>query len=378
MAQGSGSRPLLEESRMNTMFLCSMGSEIDGILNKLDKDTIIHVLSLLDTPKDLAHATCVCNLWRRYVIEGKLWKRLFNTFFPESGIYLDSESSAYVLLLRRLLSPPLQRTCISEPLHASSTDNLPHESVAQTLYPEPEYPEEEVPSYWSSKGYFRTSVPEMLTYRLVSDLCVVHDVKIQPYLATFQRGNPIYSARMIRFRIGYSRSARPRWSGLFDCILHTPQKADMDGYVWTYVSPTFPMAQENTVQTFRLPKPTLCIGGIFQVEFMGRVQSQEADGLYYICISHVHVTGRPLSDFKFEGTNADGQFVLKHLTQKEKSSSLVQTCLGSGLEQNDGSLLLEQLRSNRLILRNNHSVVDLLLRYLLTAGLLKEGDLEDD
>lgn len=42
------------------------------------------------------------------------------------------------------------------------------------------------------------------------------------------------------------------------------------------------MKQENRLQKFKLPEPALCIGGILQIELLGRVQKQEMDGLYYI------------------------------------------------------------------------------------------------
>ncbi|KAI5069275.1 hypothetical protein GOP47_0015576, partial [Adiantum capillus-veneris] len=289
-----------------------------------------------------------------------------------SQYHLELLSSTYCLLLQRLLSPPLQRTCIAEPLHASSTDNLPRESIAQTLYPEPEY-SEEAHSYWSSKGEASTGMPETLTYRLVSDLCVVHDVKIQPFLASFQPGNPIYSSQMIRFRFGYSRLSKPRWSGLFQCIKERPRKATTDDYVWTYVSPTFPMAQENTLQTFRLPKPTLCIGGILQVELIGRVQTQATDGLYYICVSHVFVTGRPVLNFNLELIDPKGQVVLRRLDEKVMPDHSNRICrpLASAIEDNDGRSIIEHLKSMRVELRNG-SVVDMLLLYLIDAKLLDD------
>jgi hypothetical protein len=40
--------------------------------------------------------------------------------------------------------------------------------------------------------------------------------------------------------------------------------------------------QENVLQSFKLPHPVLCIGGVVKVELLGRVQKQAMDGLYYI------------------------------------------------------------------------------------------------
>lgn len=40
--------------------------------------------------------------------------------------------------------------------------------------------------------------------------------------------------------------------------------------------------QENVLQSFKLPRPVVCVGGVVQIELMGRVQKQEMDDLYYI------------------------------------------------------------------------------------------------
>ena len=46
--------------------------------------------------------------------------------------------------------------------------------------------------------------------------------------------------------------------------------------------------QENRLQNFKLPEPVLCIGGILQIELLGRVQRQEMDGLFYIWYCQIH------------------------------------------------------------------------------------------
>ncbi|GKD03609.1 hypothetical protein Tco_1178583, partial [Tanacetum coccineum] len=53
--------------------------------------------------------------------------------------------------------------------------------------------------------------------------------------------------------------------------------------------------QENLLQRFKLPEHVVCIGRYFQIELIGRVQKQEIDGKYYICVAHVQVIGRQLS-----------------------------------------------------------------------------------
>lgn len=71
--------------------------------------------------------------------------------------------------------------------------------------------------------------------------------------------------------------------------------------------------QENRLQKFKLPEPVLCIGGILQIELLGRVQTQEMDGLLYICICYVQAMGIPLSPaFSVEILEPSGMFVLKN------------------------------------------------------------------
>ncbi|CAM8928133.1 unnamed protein product [Rhodiola kirilowii] len=55
------------------------------------------------------------------------------------------------------------------------------------------------------------------------------------------------------------------------------------------------MLQERSLQKFQLPEPALCIGGYLKIELLGRVQRQDSDDMYYICVSHVRADGMSLS-----------------------------------------------------------------------------------
>ena len=142
------------------------------------------------------------------VMEGQLWKGLCFQEFPEVRTFqevvetdlsrdvkaagssgssfrqnIEREERIYRHLLRELFREPmLDRSCIGEAIGASSTDNYPDESIVRTLHPRPRYPDG--PSYWSSTGQRDNSVPETLTYKLVSQLCVVHEVRIRPFQGT--------------------------------------------------------------------------------------------------------------------------------------------------------------------------------------------------
>lgn len=102
---------------------------------------------------------------------------------------LEREHRAYAFLAHSCssFSP---RSCISEAISASSTDNYPEESIHNTL--EPRDRVAAIASYWSSKGQSNPAVPETLVYKLVADICVVTEIHIQPFKGDF----PIISSNL--------------------------------------------------------------------------------------------------------------------------------------------------------------------------------------
>ncbi|KAK4266726.1 hypothetical protein QN277_023612 [Acacia crassicarpa] len=298
-----------------------MGSSVDFIY-WLDRDMSHKILMCLDDPSDLVRISCVSRSWRHFVIGNGLCKQLCLRMFPQlsrascvaelnkSGAKepevgssssmewqaLEKDHRVYAYLARACTSFGIVG-CIGETIGASSTDNFPEESIDNTL--EARDIINGRASYWSSKGQRNPGVPETLTYKLVCPICVIMEISVHPFEAFFQPGNPIYSAKSVRIKMGHPNPSLD---------------ASADGkYVWTYISPEFPMAQENELQKFKLPEPVLCIGGILQIELLGRIQRQEMDNLFYICVSHVKVVGRPLSPaFGIEIREpSSGTFVLK-------------------------------------------------------------------
>ncbi|KAJ0250038.1 hypothetical protein HA466_0142490 [Hirschfeldia incana] len=286
-------------------------------VNKLDTDTFLSILSRLHDPSDLVRASGVSRSWRDFVIRYGLSKNLCFKLFhqltcvdrvneessPASSTsliddttkLLEREHRAFALLAKGCTSSPI-RSCIADAISASSTDNFPEESIIKTL-------DERVkigatPSYWSSSGQHKASVPETLLYKLKGDLCVVTEFSIHPFQAYFQPGSPIYSSHYVRFRLGH---------------LDNKNSLEKNNYVWTYTSQQFAMAQENRLQNFKLPEPVVCVGGYMLIEFLGRVQTQETDGLYYICMAHVRVMGRSLGkSFRLvDPEDVSGKFGLK-------------------------------------------------------------------
>ncbi|XP_058008347.1 F-box protein At4g00755 isoform X2 [Hevea brasiliensis] len=261
----------------------------------LDYDMLMRILMCLEDPSDLVRVSSVSRSWREFEVgcsKSVEWETL------------EREHRVYAFLARGCTLFARREDCIAGALSASSTDNYPEESIRNTLEPHDRVLRRA--SYWSSKGQSNPAVPETLTYKLVADICVITEISVRPFQAFFQWGSPIYSAKSVRFRMGHPKAP------VDDPMGEPCDNFADDNFVWTYTSPEFAMAQENRLQKFELPEPVLCIGGILQVELLGRVQKQEMDGLFYICVSHVQVVGRPLSPpFSVEILEPSGKFVLK-------------------------------------------------------------------
>ncbi|XP_076953095.1 F-box protein At4g00755-like [Bidens hawaiensis] len=303
----------------------------------LGADMSIKILMCLDNPTDLVRASAVSSSWRQFVIANGLSKQLCIRMFPEvsnianvielnDGIEplqnryetpAERENRVFAFLARGLTSF-MRKDCMLEAVVASSTDNYPQEGIHNTL--EPGDRVDQRASYWSSQGAVDPTVPEVLVYKLTSNLCVITEIHIHPFQAYFQFGFPIYSAKAVRFRLGH---LKPNYEFEIN-IKDKPSSALRfinESVVWTYTSPSFPMAQESRLQKFKLPEPALCIGGYLQIELLGRVQKQEMDEKYYICVCHVRAVGRPLSPaFDVDITDPSGKCTLKHDTDAEYCS----------------------------------------------------------
>lgn len=303
-------------------------------LEVLDSDVAVKILKCLEDPADVVRACSVSRSWRDFVIANGICKHLCVKLFPQlSGIsriinvtstrekfvdvgcsstgeweHLKFEHRAYTSLAWWLTSSEVGE-CTSDAISASSTDNYPEESVRNTLISNDRIGRRA--SYWSSSGQSNPEVPERLTYKLISDLCVITEINVQPFQAFFQPNSPIYSAKAVRFCMGCRISpddgeGPPPTEGQF---------------VWTYTSPEFPMLQENHLQNFKLPKPVICVGGILQIELLGRVQRQEMDDLFYICVAYVQIIGRSLDPvFGIKSIEPSGRFSLFYNPEPEFST----------------------------------------------------------
>ncbi|XVF09812.1 hypothetical protein REPUB_Repub07fG0128500 [Reevesia pubescens] len=272
----------------------------------LGPDMSMKILMHLDNPVDLVRVCLVSRSWRQFVIAKCLCKQLCLKLLPEfSGVAHTIEVNNLIdpvklkqhecfeleclgrnhrvyAFLARALSPFTRKDCISECISASSTDNYPEESIHNTLEPLDRI--QNRASYWSSEGQNDPAVPETLIYKLMAKMCLVTEIHVQPFQAYFQYDFPIYSSKAVRFRMGHPRLLEELHIDSTDSSTPSHKLAD-NKFVWTYISPEFPMAQDNCLQKFKLPTPVLCIGGFLEVELLGRVQKQEMDGLYYIWLS---------------------------------------------------------------------------------------------
>lgn len=300
-------------------------------LRYLETDTAVNILASLDDTSDLIRASLVSHFWRDFVVSNGLCKQLCLRKFPQLANIahvtepshkvkkstdvgsstslqweaLEREHRVYGSIFRALTKVKAIN-CVAEAFGASSTDNFPEESINNTLDPRDEIQRRF--SYWSSKGQKNPDVPETLIYRLKAGICLVTEIGIRPFRADFQNGMPIYSAKSVRFRMGYPKFP----TEISNLELPVQQNAD-EKITWTYTSPVFSMSQENVLQHFKLPEPVLCIGGFVQLEMFGRVQTQEMDEKYYICVSHVQVIGRPLFPaFDVDIIESSGKFTLKY------------------------------------------------------------------
>ncbi|XAR63097.1 hypothetical protein NMG60_11022921 [Bertholletia excelsa] len=317
-----------------------METRID-FLQWLQVDMGLNILLCLDDPSDIIRASAVSRFWHHFVVAHGLSKLLclrlssqlssvayvtepsrrmknIADVGPSNSVELEAlekEHRAYSFLARALTTFTAS-DCIADAVSATSTDNYPEESIRNTLDPRDRILRRA--SYWSSKGQGDPAVPETLIYKLIANLCIITEISVQPFRAFFQPSHPIYSAKSVRFRMGHPKSPKDVENDLKELPLQGP--AD-DKFIWTYTSQEFPMTQENCLQKFKLPEPVLCIGGYLQIELLGRVQRQEMDGLFYICVSHVEVLGQPLSPvFDVEVLEPHGKFLLKYYSDAQNHS----------------------------------------------------------
>ncbi|PKA62848.1 F-box protein [Apostasia shenzhenica] len=331
-------------------------------LERLAPDLSAGILLRLEDTAALVRATSVSRSWRRFVIANGLCKKFCSRIFPEISCFarvievgrlssslevvsggsmefsrLESEHTVYAQLGHCILQGFLT-DCIVEAIAASSTHNhsvqLIMTAIENTLHPSIGQI-----SYWSSMGKSDPDAPETLTYRLSSKLCVVYEISLQPLQVRTDSDDLIYMSKTVRFKLGHSWCLGER-SMVYD---NASNETLGDGnYMWTYVSPEFSMVQGDRWQTFKLPQPVICVGGILQIELLGRVQKSYMDNLYYVCVSHVKAIGKPLSPaFDVEILDRMGNSILMYFHGAE---SVLEDASVAGSSRPSFSLRYRRLR----------------------------------
>ncbi|XP_010553764.1 PREDICTED: F-box protein At4g00755-like isoform X2 [Tarenaya hassleriana] len=290
-------------------------------VNVIEPEMSLKILSCLDDPSDFVRASAVSHSWRDFVIRHGLCKNLCLRMFSQLSLVdhvnvieegskekesseaessnlmewklLEKEHLAYAFLARGCTSFPVE-SCISEAI-SSSGKNLSHTLESQNW-------DHGRALCWISRGHQQPAAGDFLLYKLVSDLCAVTEINIRAFEARTGGRRRVFSARYVRFRIGHRKTG------------HESEQASVGSkFVWTYTSEMFPMAQVRSLQSFKLPKPVVCLDGCVLVELLGCSERSISDGLYHICISYVKVMGRSLSDnFKVRALDASGRFALDY------------------------------------------------------------------
>lgn len=243
-------------------------------------------------------AETACTLLRRVAAESAAHVRLLERLVETPSAPLRSPAlcpgaaggpSPRALALRLAVlsqAPPSARSLLAEALHATSTDN-PTEAVGNTLKSAAEVAALDAahrPSYWSSGGSATRDGEDCVTYRLAAEVCVVHAFALRPYQATWQLGLPVYSPLRV--------------------VAHLESLDEEAGYglrsgARSYASPAFTVARDPSLQTFTLPRPVLCVGGVLRLQLCGRATAQHSDLRWYVCLAHARAIGTPLYGWRW-------------------------------------------------------------------------------
>ena len=317
-------------------------------IEQLPDEVLRMVLSRLSW-RSLAAVEASSPELRRVIVEHRVWADAIaaaalcagdaiagglvsDTAGPQSTT-LQLHNSALLKRLARRLSrqphstAPLGPNLAAEALCASSTDNV-EEKVEHVLVPRVRGGTHKRPSYWSSAGSTSPNAVDYIVLRLAVPIAVVHAVYLRPFRAYFQPRKPIYAPLRVRFHVsmaptghrhqyrhragagygGYGGgnggftpggfSDPPGGAGINHCQSGTGSGRNGGGfgsYLWT--SPEYRVQPRDELQRFELPHAVLCVGGMVQVELLGRCRSQESDGMYYVALSHVRIEGSPLPGY---------------------------------------------------------------------------------
>ncbi|XP_051133469.1 F-box protein At4g00755-like [Andrographis paniculata] len=218
----------------------------------------------------------------------------FNDLRKEHKLY----SSLLAILSKASMINP--ENCIGFVIGTSSTSHYIGKSIIHALLPNQ--------MYWSSKGHTDANVSDTILFKLKGGVCIVSDIQIQPSRGHYGNRQYIFSAMSVQFSMGHR--TLPRYQTHQD--INLPGDMKDDHFVWGYTSPQFPMEQSLLNQTFTLPEPVLCVGGILKIELLGMVQRDPRNNLYYHCLHQVSIRGQSLEPPFDIKTVERGELILRH------------------------------------------------------------------
>jgi len=232
-----------------------------------------------------------------------------------------------------------------EAMAASSTDRPEAENVANVLARRvrPLYDSRAFrirpSSYWSSAGSVASDAVDRVVLRLVTPVAIVRAVRVAAFRAPVGlfTTSGVYAPVKIRFHVGLATrkrdeigsgsgsgtfdvtprgfSACPRASGRWD-VGEGAHASGEDGggddlgeYLWSSETYDFDAGRRRGepgaealdldpgVARFEFPEPVLCVGGMLQIELIGRRTRQRVDERWYVALGHVAVEGAPVEGY---------------------------------------------------------------------------------
>ncbi|KAK8938202.1 hypothetical protein KSP40_PGU007870 [Platanthera guangdongensis] len=265
-----------------------------NLLERLGPDLSAAVLLRMEDPADLVRSASVSHSWRRFVIANRFCKMLCLRMAPEISCFvraveagsfsdhvkvhckcsvqleiLESEHKIYAYLGFRLVSLRFLKELTLQPIVFSDTadrmENMQQNIIVRNMNF----------SFSSSRRQF------LQTYKLVADFCVVHEIKVHPII-DITYSTIMYKPRTLCFRLGHLRDENANH-----------EESPEQNYNWTYVSTEFSLAQTVNVQSIKLPRSIICIGGLLQIELMS--SGSPTDELFDKSIPKIEAIGHSLA-----------------------------------------------------------------------------------
>lgn len=222
---------------------------------------------------------------------------------------------------------------------ASSCDNEEFQSARETLEYNLNF------SFWSSRGSADPDEPEFLEFSLVDQgTALIQVIEIVPYCAHYQRKLPTYGSKAVRISVAMDEE--------FEQVVYRSQEMRCQC--------------EDKFHTVRIDfQPMIIVGKFIRIEFLGKIQRQFEDNLFYISIGRIGVQGFLLSEI---------QSPLLHQVFGQGTMSVPRQKSHYVLELQEVSALVAAEKWDELIMRRK-TMADVNVRtYLLNSLVKRKGE----